>query len=340
VHTISRPATALNIALLGCGSIAAAHVRALRALGDTGPQLRTVLGRLPDSADAFGREFGFARTTNRLDDILDDPEVEAVVICSPTDAHAEQAEHALLAGKHVLCEIPLATSLAAVDRLIALADQVDRRLMVCHTERFFPALVEVRRLVQTGELHPHAVVSRFMFQQRENVNWMGRRRSWTDNLLWHHACHAVDAALWLLGAPQAGVAAQVALPSDPLDTPMDLGLVMRTPRDQVITVAMSYNTHIALHDYLVIGQETTLLFDNGELRDRDRVLVPRPAEAITHEAIGRQDAEFLAAVRDHREPSVSARAVRPAMAALQAAQESLAAHQRTEGDAAHHPARP
>jgi 2-hydroxy-4-carboxymuconate semialdehyde hemiacetal dehydrogenase len=121
---------------------------------------------------------------------------------------------------------------------------------------------------------------------------------------------------------------------------MDLGLVMRTPRDQVVTVAMSYNTHIPLHDYLVIGEENTLLFSNGELRDRERVLVPRPAEDITHEAIGRQDAEFLAAIREQREPSVSARGVRPAMAALQAAQESLVQHQAVIGAAARHPARP
>jgi 2-hydroxy-4-carboxymuconate semialdehyde hemiacetal dehydrogenase len=156
---------------------------------------------------------------------------------------------------------------------------------------------------------------------------MGRRRSWTDNLLWHHGCHAVDAALWMLGASSADVTAQVALPSGSLQVPMDLGIVMRTQRDEVITVAMSYNTHLALHDYLIIGQENTFLFDNGALRDKSGVVQAWAGQDPTAEAIDRQNAEFLAAVLEHREPAISARAVRPAMAALQAAQDTLTAYQ-------------
>jgi 2-hydroxy-4-carboxymuconate semialdehyde hemiacetal dehydrogenase len=316
--------TTLRVAILGNGSIARAHIQALHALGDGGPMLSTIMGRVAESTAAFASEHGIARATTRLEDVIDDDEVGAVIVCSPTDVHAEQTERALRAGKHVLCEIPLATSLADAERLTALADQLDRRLMICHTERYFPALVEVRRQIEAGELHPLAVVSRFMFQRRENVNWMGRRRSWTDNLLWHHGCHAVDAALWLLGANEVEVSAQIGRPSGTLGVPMDLGITMRTPANQVVTVAMSYNTHIPLHDYLVIGEENTLLFDDGTLRDRERVIMPRPNIDNSVEAVGRQDVEFLAAIAEHREPAVSGRAVRPAMAALQAAQDTLA----------------
>jgi 2-hydroxy-4-carboxymuconate semialdehyde hemiacetal dehydrogenase len=164
-----------------------------------------------------------------------------------------------------------------------------------------------------------------MFQRRANVNWMGRQRSWTDNLLWHHGCHAVDAALWLLGASAAEVAAQVALPSGNLHVPMDLGIVLRTPSDQIVTVAMSYNTHLSLHDYLIIGQENTFLFDNGALRDTSGEVLAWHGRDNTAEAIDRQNAEFLAAVREQRDPTISARSVRPAMAALQAAQDTLSA---------------
>jgi len=315
--------SALQVAIVGNGSIARAHVQALREVQSSRPVVRTVMGRLVESAAAFAAELGITNSTTRLEDVIEDDHVGAVIVCSPTDVHAEQTERALRAGKHVLCEIPLATSLADVDRLIAVADQVDRRLMVCHTQRYFPALLEIRRQIAAGELHPQAVVSRFMFPRRDNVNWMGRRRSWTDNLLWHHGCHAVDAALWLLGASQVDVAAQIGLPSGTLGVPMDLGITMRTPHNQVITVAMSYNTHIPLHDYLVIGEENTLLFDDGALRDRERVLMPRPSGDNSVEAIGRQDAEFLAAIDEQREPAISGRSVRPAMVALQAAQDTL-----------------
>lgn len=334
----------MNVGLIGYGSIARAHVRAIQALQAADARqplaLRSVMGRLAEPTAQFALEHGIVRHTTDLDELLDDRELDAVVVCSPSPAHAEQTERALRAGKHVLCEIPLALSLVDTDGLIALADQVDRRLMVCHTQRYHPALIEARRMVAAGELHPHAIVSRYMFQRRANVNWMGRQRSWTDNLLWHHGCHAVDAALWLLGADTVEVAAQLALPGADLAIPMDLTVVMRTPRDQLATVAMSYNTHIPLHDYLVIGEETTVLYADDQLRDRDRVLVPRRALEGVDDSIARQDAAFVAAVRERREPAVSARAVRPAMVALQAAQDSLDARLRELGGQARHPRLP
>ncbi len=339
----------MNVAFLGYGSIAQAHARAILALRDSGDaatrdlRLYGVMGRLSEPAREFAREFGLARATTDLDELLANDALDAVVICSPTELHAEQTERALRAGKHVLCEIPLTTSLADTDRLARLADEAGRRLMVCHTQRYQAALIEARRMVADGRLHPHAIVSRYMFGRRENVNWLGRRRSWTDNLLWHHGCHAVDAALWLLGvdpSEEVEVAAQVALPGGNLDIPMDLAIAMRTARDQLATVAMSYHTMIPVHDYLVIGEETTLLYDNGQLRDPERVLVEAPGGDNLGDAIERQDAEFFAAVREEREPAVSARAVRPAMAALQAAQDSLDARLRQLGPDARHPQLP
>jgi 2-hydroxy-4-carboxymuconate semialdehyde hemiacetal dehydrogenase len=330
----------VGVAVIGYGSIARAHVRALAVLNEAPRphhvRLRAVVGRLAEPAADFAREFGFARATTHLDEALADPTVEAVLVCSPTDLHAQQTKQALKSGKHVLCEIPLATSLAETDRLIGLADEVGRTLMICHTERYYPALVEARRMVQAGELLPHAVVSRYMFHRRENVNWVGRRRSWTDNLLWHHGCHAVDAALWLLGATEVETAAQVALPSGNLNIPMDLSILMRTPRDQIATVAMSYNTHMPFHDYLVIGEEMTVLFSDGQLRDKDRVLVSGTPTTALDEAIVRQDAEFFDAIEEGREPAISGRAVRPVMSVLQAAQDTLDARLRSLGPSARH----
>src|SRR5215204_2181710 len=238
----------VNIGIIGYGSIAQDHARAVLALqaasAEMNLRLTSVIGPHSEPTVAFGREFGMATATTELDEFLADPELDVAIVCSPSPAHAEQVERALRAGKHVLCEIPLALSLAETDRLSALADEVDRRLMVCHTQRYGRAMIEARRMIATGEMHPHAIVARYMFGRRENINWRGRKRTWTDNLLWHHGCHAVDAALWLLGVPQRGehveTAAQVALPGADLGIPMDLSILMRTPRDQIVTVAMSY----------------------------------------------------------------------------------------------------
>ncbi len=335
----------MNIAVVGYGSIARAHLAAIKALAAT-PEwadLRCygVMGRLREPTTAFAQEFGATLATTDFSELLADPAIDTVIICSPSDAHAVQTAQALQAGKHVLCEIPLALSLTDTDRLIALADQVDRRLMVCHTQRYFPALIEARRRIATGALHPHAIVSRYMFGRRENINWQGRQRSWTDNLLWHHGCHAIDAALWLLGVTErqeaVDVAAQVALPGVALQIPMDLTATLRTARDQLVTVAMSYSIRFPVHDYLIIGEEETILFDDGVLRDAEQIIVPRAAEDGLSAPIPQQDREFFSAIREHREPAISGRAVRATMATLQAVQDTLDAHRAAVGPAAEHP---
>jgi 2-hydroxy-4-carboxymuconate semialdehyde hemiacetal dehydrogenase len=333
----------VKIGFLGYGSIAHSHARAIRALRDEGHdlQIHGVMGRLADASAEFAREYGAPVATTNLEELLADPALDAVIICSPSDAHAAQTEAALRAGKHVLCEIPLALTLDETDRLTALADEVGRALMVCHTQRFYPPLIEARRMIAAGELHPHAIVSRYMFGRRANVNWQGRQRSWTDNLLWHHGCHAVDAALWLLGVADSGeeveVSAQLALPGGNLDIPMDLVVTMRTARDQLATVAMSYNIHFPVHDYLVIGEETTLLYADNQLRDKDRVLINSGEPDELTRPIARQDAEFFAAIRENRAPAISGRSVRPAMFALQQSQDSLDARLRDLGPDSRHP---
>ncbi len=282
------------------------------------------MGRLPAPTRAFAEEFGATLATTDLDELLADPRIEAVIVCSPTDLHAEQTERALRAGKHVLCEIPLATSLAETDRLIDLAERTGLRLMVCHTQRYAAPLIEAQRMIASGEVQPRAMVSRYLLDKRENVSWTGRRRSWTDNLLWHHGCHAVDAALWLLGAEAIDVTARATPPDPRLGIPMDLAIVLRTTREQVVTVAMSYRALPPVQDYVVIAEETTLVYANDELRDHRRVLVPAADQgSYDTAAIDRQDTDFFASILSGSEPVSSARSVRPAMAALQAAQDAI-----------------
>ena len=315
----------MKIGIVGAGSIAEEHARAFLGMAADGLEitLASVVSRRMEEAESFAATFAIPHATTELDDLLEEPNLDAVVICSPSEQHAAGTERALRAGKHVLCEIPLALSLAETDRLIALADEVDRRLMVCHTQRYFPPLVEARRRIATGELHPTAIVSRYLFDRRNTVNWKGRRRSWADNLLWHHGGHAVDAAIWLLGAEDMETVAQVSPPDPELGTPMNLTLAMRTSSGQVATVAMSYHARMPQHDYLIIGEETTLLFAGNALHGPDGVIVPAEGNDPLAVALPAQNREFIAAIREGREPAVSARAIRPAMAALQAAQDTI-----------------
>jgi 2-hydroxy-4-carboxymuconate semialdehyde hemiacetal dehydrogenase len=305
--------------MIGYGSIAQMHVRAVKAAGET---LYSVTGRLPERSEAFAREFGFLHAEPDLERAVAAPEVDAVLITSPSEMHAEHTEIALRAGKHVLCEIPLAMSLHDIDRLADLANQMDRRLMVCHTQRYLPAFAKAREAIASGRLHPHHIIYRYGFMRRENVNWLGRRRSWTDNLLWHHGCHIVDTSLWLLGEKEVAVDAHLAKPGKDLGIPMDLSMVLRTRNDQLVTVGMSYNTKVQLGDCLIIGEEETYHVDEERLSDSQKVLhEPGPEGDMFSVAIAAQDREFIQAVREGREPALSPREVRPTMAVLQTAQD-------------------
>jgi 2-hydroxy-4-carboxymuconate semialdehyde hemiacetal dehydrogenase len=318
----------VNIAFIGYGSIAREHALAIGRIARERPEwnlrLGGVMGRLREPAREFADEFGMALATTDLDEVLADPSVAAVIVCSPTDLHAEQTERALRAGKHVLCEIPLATSLAATDRLIGLAEASNLRLMVCHTQRYTRPLQEAHRMIAAGEVHPSAVVARYLLDKRENMTWTGRRRSWTDNLLWHHGCHAVDAALWLMGDEAATVSAMTTPADDRLGIPMDLGVVLRTSRHRLATVAMSYRALPPLLDYLIVCEETTLVCTPSELRDHRGILLSTDGQALFGDgSIDRQDAAFFDWIAAGGEPAASARRIRPAMAALQAAEDDI-----------------
>ncbi len=107
----------MKIGFLGYGSIARSHARAIVALRGEGHDLQIygVMGRVAAATADFAREYGATIATTDLDDFLADPAIDVVIVCSPSDAHAAQTAQALRAGKHVLCEIPLALSLTEAD---------------------------------------------------------------------------------------------------------------------------------------------------------------------------------------------------------------------------------
>ena len=310
----------MNLCMVGYGSIAEVHRRSFARI--PGVQITSVVGRLLEPTQAFAQKCGAALATLDLDEALAQDDVEAVVITSPSAKHAVQTQAALAAGKHVLAEIPLALSLAESEDLTALAERQGRALMVAHTMRFWPTLAAARQRIAEGELHVHSVFIHYGFLRRENVNWQGRRRSWTDNLLWHHGCHAVDTALWLLGEPAADVAGYMGPPHHELGIPLDLTVSLRTPRDQLVSCALSYNTMRPLLEILIIGEETTLAVRDGKLVDADDQIVAAGGENEEASAVYLQNIEFITALRQEREPLVSGDAVLPTMRALQAVQDA------------------
>ncbi len=309
-----------RIGFVGSGAIARVHAGILRAEGAT---LDTVVGLVPKETAAFAAEFGFRHHTTDLDAMLSNDEIQAVWITTPSPLHSGQSKRALMAGKHVISEIPLAMSYAAGVELVELARRQNRRLMVCHTQRFNPSLAALYRRVQEGSLHVYHFLVRFGDLRRNDIGWTGIQRDWLDNILWHTGCHFVDCGMWFLNATEVQVVANVRQPDAYLGIPMDIDVLIRTARDQLINVTISYNSHLKFHEYVIIGHEESFALANGVLRGPEGILDDPSARGVNYLELGwqAQDREFLAALRQDREAAVSGSDVLPALKVLQEIQD-------------------
>jgi 2-hydroxy-4-carboxymuconate semialdehyde hemiacetal dehydrogenase len=306
----------LGFCIVGPGGIAAAHAKALRALG--GCRFEWVVGRSERSAARFASEWDVGRHTADLQLPLMDANVDVVLIASPNELHHEQAKRSLEAEKHVIVEIPAAMSFDGAKELQRLSERFSRRVLVCHTMRSYPAIREIRRRVSAGALTVSQVNGFFAVPRRANENWVGGTRSWVDNLLWHHACHQVDAAMWTLGIENAvNVQAQFGKTNPEFGMTMDLSVSFATAERQVITHALTYNTAQETWIVRFVGDEELLVYCGGALHDEHgNEVVP----AMEWSDLRPQNRDILDAIRDDAFSDYSIESVLPAMRVLQEAE--------------------
>ena len=309
----------MNICMVGYGAIAARHMEGFGQIDGVRPHV--LVGRQPDKSAAFATRWGFKHHTLELDSALADPAVDAVVITSPSDLHRAHAEKSLQAGKHVLLEIPLALNYQDAQTVTALSRRADRRVMICHTMRYYPAIQEVHRRVSQNQLRIHQIVGVFGTMRRTNTTADGQPRSWTDNIHWHHGAHLVDTVLWTTGCSEVLDVHCRFGPEHPTQGVLDLALTMVLPGGLLATIAQSYNMSHFRWRILFVGEQYTLEFDSGSLLDgAGNVVIPHHSLFD----LRKQDEEFVAAVREGRDPAITCEAVLPAMRVLQTAQDNAA----------------
>jgi 2-hydroxy-4-carboxymuconate semialdehyde hemiacetal dehydrogenase len=242
------------------------------------------------------------------------PGAGAVVLASPSPVHAEQARRALEAGRHVLVEIPLALSASEGAELVRLAEIRDRVLMVCHTLRYWEPLAVAHAWLRDGGHQVRHVVARALSLRHENVGWTGRRRTWTDDLLWHHGGHVIDEVLRLLPEPVSEVEASVGPVWPVSGLPMDYGITLRTADGAVGTIALSYNARVGASDYVVITDRDTVTITGADVRaSGGPIAVGSDVAAVQEAAVAAQDRDFLAAITGGRAPIASAREILPTL---------------------------
>lgn len=312
----------MKIVMVGQGAFGQKHLDGLKNID--GVEVVSLAGGRPESVEAVAGKYGIPHWTSDLSEALEQPGVDAAIIASPTQMHSAQAIQCLKAGKHVEIEIPIADSLADATAIHEAQQESGRIAMAGHTRRFNPSHQWVHNKIVAGELKlQHLVVQTFFFR-RQNINLEGKPRSWTDHLLWHHACHTVDLFQYQTGETASDVHALQGPLHPELGIAMDMSIGMKVPSGAACTLALSFNndgpqgtffryicdngTYIARYDDLVDGKENPI--------DLSGV-------AVSMNGIELQDREFIASIREGREPNGSVAQVLPAMDTLHRLEQSL-----------------
>ena len=308
----------MKVCLVGEGAQGITHIGALQALPDV--EVTRLAGGIQADAEAFAREHGIGHVSTNLAECLDQPGIEAVVITSPNQLHCEQAVMALEADKHVLLELPMGLSLAESQAVVDAEQQAGKVAMMCHTQRFNPVMRKIHDDVRSGELHLHHIVQQTYFFRRVNENRFGKPRIWTDDLLWHQACHMLDMVYWILDDPDMEAWGQCGSVHETLKVPMDITIALKAKDGCLVSAAQSFNNHGGIKGYYrFIGEEATYLASGGKLTDHEgneiEVAGPGGVEA--------QDGEFFNAIREGRKALTSCSEVLPVMALIDKVQRAM-----------------
>jgi 2-hydroxy-4-carboxymuconate semialdehyde hemiacetal dehydrogenase len=314
----------MRIALAGAGAFGIKHLDGLAEID--GVTVTSIVSRRQEQAEEVARKYGADQATTDLGEVLARDDVDAVILCTPTQLHAAQAIAVMRAGKHVQVEIPLADSWPAAQEVDRVQRETGLTCMVGHTRRFNPSHQWIHRRIGAGELSIQQMDVQTYFFRRQNLNALGEPRSWTDNLLWHHSAHTVDLFQYQTGE-DVEIAHAVQGPVHPeLGIPMDMSIQLRTPAGRICTLSLSFNndgplgtffryicdngTYIARYDDLLTGREEPV--------DVSKV-------AVSANGIELQDREFVAAIREGREPNSSVASVLPCYRVLGELETELAA---------------
>ncbi|MGA8708807.1 MAG: Gfo/Idh/MocA family oxidoreductase [Steroidobacteraceae bacterium] len=294
----------MKVVLAGAGAFGIKHLEAIARID--GIEVVSLVGRELASTREVAQKFNIQHVGTDLAASLALPGVAAVLLATPTQLHAAQAVQCLEAGRHVMIEIPIADSLAGSERVVAAQRASGLIAMGGHTRRFNPSHQWIHKRVRAGELRVLQMDVQTYFYRRTNTNALGKPRSWTDHLLWHHACHTVDLFQYQTGERVAESFALQGPPSPTLGIAMDMSIGLKVPGGALCTLSLSFNNDGPLGTFFrYICDHGTYICRYDDLFDGKNNQIDVSKVDVSMNGIELQDREFFAAIREHREPNAS-----------------------------------
>jgi len=300
------------------GAYGAFGMKHLDALANIeGVEVTSVMGPTADKIEAFAKERGIGHWATTLEDCIARDDVDAVILATPTQMHADQAVACMEAGKHVLIEIPFADSLADSQRVVEKQKETGLIAMSGQVRRFNPSHQWIHNKVMAGELKIQQMDVQTYFFRRTNTNAKGEPRTWTDHLLWHHACHTVDLFQYQTGETATEVFGIEGPKHPDLGIAMDMTIGMKVPSGAICTLSLSFNNNGPLGTFFrYICDNGTYIARYDDLYDGYEKQIDLSDVAVSNNGIELIDREFVAAIREGREPNSSVAQVLPAMEVL------------------------
>ncbi len=294
----------IKVALAGAGAFGIKHLDGIKNI--EGVEVVSLISRDLDKTKEVANQYGIGHVTTDLADSLAMKEVDAVILCTPTQMHAEQTLACLKAGKHVQVEIPLADSLKGAEEVVALQKQTGLVAMCGHTRRFNPSHQYVNQKITAGEFNIQQMDVQTYFFRRTNTNALGQARRWTDHLLWHHAAHTVDLFAYQCNSPIVQANA-IQGPIHPvLGIAMDMSIQLKAASGAICTLSLSFNNDGPLGTFFrYIGDTATYIARYDDLFTGKEEKIDVSKVAVSMNGIELQDREFFAAIKEGREPNSS-----------------------------------
>jgi 2-hydroxy-4-carboxymuconate semialdehyde hemiacetal dehydrogenase len=298
----------IKVALAGAGAFGIKHLDGIKLID--GVEVVSLIGREFDKTKEVADKYGIAHVTTDLNESLTLIEVDAVILCTPTQMHAEQTLACLKAGKHVQVEIPLADTLKGADDVVALAKSSGLVAMCGHTRRFNPSHQYVHNQIKAGKFNIQQMDVQTYFFRRTNMNALGQARSWTDHLLWHHAAHTVDLFAYQAGSPIVKANAVQGPIHPALGIAMDMSIQLQAANGAICTLSLSFNNDGPLGTFFrYIGDTATYMARYDDLFTGKDEKIDVSQVAVSMNGIELQDREFFAAIKEGREPNSSVASV-------------------------------
>jgi len=312
----------IKVALAGAGAFGIKHLDGIKNID--GVEVVSLVSRELDKTREVAAKYGIGHVSTELADSLALPEVDAVILCTPTQMHAAQSIACLRAGKHVQVEIPLCDRLTDGQAVAALQKEVKKVAMVGHTRRFNPSHQWVRKRIVAGEFNIQQMDVQTYFFRRTNMNALGQPRSWTDHLLWHHAAHTVDLFAYQARSPIVKANAVQGPIHPALGIAMDMSIQLKTASGAICTLSLSFNNEGPLGTFFrYIGDTGTYIARYDDLFNGKDEKIDVSKVDVSMNGIELQDREFFAAIREGREPNASVAQVLPCYEVLHQLEQQL-----------------